>query len=69
MSAFSRKVVKFRLDAGLSLRGCAAKFKTSQTTVQRIERGGMPTIPVFLDICKAMKYAPEQALKDIFKGK
>lgn len=69
MNTFARRVAKFRKEGELTLRAAAAKFGTTQTTVQRIENGGMPTIPVFAGIVKAMKYDPALALKDILREK
>lgn len=69
MNTFARRVAKFRKDSDLTLRAAASKFGTTQTTVQRIERGGMPTIPVFRGIVKAMKYDPAKALADLAREK
>jgi transcriptional regulator with XRE-family HTH domain len=63
----AQELKKARMAAGLTQEELAAKASLSREYVNYLERGKrVPTIPVFIRLCKAMRvYAPDLLAKII----
>ena len=69
MLGLAKELRKARIAAGLTQEALAAKAGVSREYVNYIERGKrMPTVAVFVRLCKGMKIAPPDLLARVLRS-
>lgn len=63
-----RNVFRHRRQAGLSQAELGQLIGTAQPNVSALEGGKMPSMPRFIQLCKALNARPDQLLKGIVKA-
>lgn len=61
-----KRIKEVRLDRGLTGEKLSELCHINATYLRQIEGGTkMPSLPVFIDICKALKISPDYLMQDI----
>ena len=67
---FSQELRRLRLDAGLTQEQVAARARVSREYVSMLEAGkNLPTIDVFIRLCRAVDTAPGEVITRLEKGR
>lgn len=64
-SGFGKRINAVRKDRGFTAERLSELCSINATYLRQIESGvKMPSLPVFIDICKALKISPDYLLQD-----
>ena len=64
-SGFGKRINAVRKDRGFTAEQLSELCSINATYLRQIESGvKMPSLPVFIDICKALKISPDYLLQD-----